>query len=82
MENTKEWAPRLWQGCTLPAFLRLLWKNRFAVDPRFFYMPLVMTTVSAINSALALAMSVEPEGGSPTGLPTGPVIYQGPRLEL
>ena len=37
---------------------------------------------SAINSALALAMSVEPEGGSPTGLPTGPVIYQGPRLEL
>jgi anti-sigma-K factor RskA len=37
---------------------------------------------NAINSALALAMSVEPEGGSPTGLPTGPVIYQGPRLEL
>ncbi len=37
---------------------------------------------SAINSALALAMSIEPAGGSPTGLPTGPVIYQGPRLEL
>ncbi|MFO0843900.1 MAG: sulfotransferase [Gemmataceae bacterium] len=52
MENTKEWAPRLWQGCTLPAFLRLLWKNHFAVDPRFFYMPLVMTTVGAVNSAL------------------------------
>ena len=32
----------------------------------------------AINSALALAMSVEPAGGSPTGLPTGPVLYQGP----
>jgi anti-sigma-K factor RskA len=37
---------------------------------------------NAINSALALAMSVEPEGGSPTGLPSGPVPYQGPRLEL
>jgi anti-sigma-K factor RskA len=36
----------------------------------------------AINSALALAMSVEPEGGSPTGQPTGPVIYQGPRIRL
>ncbi len=36
----------------------------------------------AINSALALALSVEPKGGSPTGLPTGPVIYQGPRIEL
>lgn len=36
----------------------------------------------AINSALALAMSVEPQGGSPTGLPSGPVIYQGPRIQL
>ena len=35
-----------------------------------------------INSAVALAMSVEPKGGSPTGLPTGPVIYQGPRIKL
>lgn len=37
---------------------------------------------SVVNSALALAMSVEPEGGSPTGLPTGPVLYQGPCLRL
>jgi anti-sigma-K factor RskA len=36
----------------------------------------------ALNSALALAMSVEPAGGSPTGLPTGPMLYQGPRIEL
>jgi anti-sigma-K factor RskA len=36
----------------------------------------------AINSALALAMSVEPKGGSPTGLPTGPVLYQGRCIEL
>ena len=31
----------------------------------------------AINAAQGLAMSVEPKGGSPTGLPTGPVLYQG-----
>jgi anti-sigma-K factor RskA len=30
----------------------------------------------------ALAVSLEPPGGSPTGLPTGPVIYQGPLLAL
>jgi anti-sigma-K factor RskA len=29
----------------------------------------------------ALAVSVEPPGGSPTGTPTGPVVYAG-RLQL
>ena len=31
----------------------------------------------ALPSAAALAVSLEPAGGSPTGLPTGPVLYQG-----
>lgn len=31
----------------------------------------------ALDAAEGLAMSVEPEGGSPTGLPTGPVLYAG-----
>jgi anti-sigma-K factor RskA len=35
-----------------------------------------------LDSAAGMAMSVEPKGGSPTGLPTGPVIYSGPRVEL
>mgnify|MGYP001475533431 CR=1 FL=1 len=30
-----------------------------------------------VISAVALAVSVEPPGGSPSGAPTGPVIYQG-----
>ncbi len=30
-----------------------------------------------IDGASGLAMSVEPSGGSPTGLPTGPVLYKG-----
>jgi anti-sigma-K factor RskA len=25
----------------------------------------------------ALAVSIEPEGGSPTGVPTGPIVYSG-----
>jgi anti-sigma-K factor RskA len=36
----------------------------------------------AIDSARALAMSVEPAGGSPTGLPSGPVLYQGQCTKL
>ncbi len=32
--------------------------------------------VTALAGAARLAISVEPAGGSPTGLPTGPVVYQ------
>lgn len=32
----------------------------------------------ALQNVPALAISLEPKGGSPTGLPTGPVLYSGP----
>ena len=32
----------------------------------------------ALRNIPALAVSLEPRGGSPTGLPTGPVLYSGP----
>ena len=35
-----------------------------------------------IDRAWGLAMSVEPSGGSPTGLPTGPVLYKGQSTKL
>jgi anti-sigma-K factor RskA len=38
--------------------------------------------VRAVNAAWGMAMSVEPKGGSPTGLPSGPVLYRGPCLRL
>ena len=34
-----------------------------------------------LDGAEGLAMSVEPAGGSPTGLPSGPVLYAGKRVE-
>ena len=37
---------------------------------------------SAVNAAWGLAMSVEPKGGSPTGEPTGPVLYEGQCTKL
>lgn len=36
----------------------------------------------ALPAADGLAVSLEPAGGSPTGLPTGPVLYQGKILSL
>lgn len=35
-----------------------------------------------MDGAWGLAMSVEPSGGSPTGLPTGPVLYKGQCTKL
>lgn len=40
-------------------------------------LPLSQTTLTRFAGATALAVSLEPAGGSPTGLPTGPVLYQG-----
>ncbi|EPJ95596.1 anti-sigma factor [Pseudomonas psychrophila] len=35
-----------------------------------------------IRVPVVLAVSLEPQGGSPTGQPTGPVLYQGPLATL
>lgn len=35
-----------------------------------------------MQQQMTIAVSVEPKGGSPTGLPTGPVIYSGQMLSL
>jgi hypothetical protein len=48
----REWTPRMWQGCNLFAWLRLLWRNHFAVHPQYLYMPCVITCVSAGHTVL------------------------------
>jgi anti-sigma-K factor RskA len=35
-----------------------------------------------MDGAWGVAMSVEPAGGSPTGAPTGPVIFKGQCIEV
>ncbi len=44
--------------------------------------PLTAAMVAALNQSAALAISIEPAGGSPTGLPTGPVVYQASLVRL
>lgn len=44
--------------------------------------PLTETDWRTFNSTTSLAISVEPKGGSPTGNPTGPVMYKGDFVSL
>ena len=37
---------------------------------------------AALGDAAVLAVSLEPQGGSPTGSPTGPVLYTGPCIKI
>lgn len=37
---------------------------------------------AALDDAAMLAVSLEPRGGSPTGSPTGPVLYTGPCIKI
>jgi anti-sigma-K factor RskA len=39
------------------------------------------TLAEKLDTAQGLAMSVEPAGGSPTGLPSGPVLYAGESIK-
>jgi anti-sigma-K factor RskA len=38
--------------------------------------------LALLKRAQGLAVSIEPAGGSPTGLPTGPVVYQASLVEI
>ncbi|MGH9676914.1 MAG: sulfotransferase, partial [Candidatus Acidiferrum sp.] len=49
-----EWTPRFWEGCDFFAWLRLIVRNRFAVQPRFIYIALVITFVSLCHTVLRL----------------------------
>jgi anti-sigma-K factor RskA len=39
--------------------------------------PLTIPATAVGGAGTVLAVSLEPQGGSPTGLPTGPVLFQG-----
>lgn len=48
----REWAPRMWLGCTFIAWLRLLVRNRFAVHWTLWYIAVIDTIISLMNSCL------------------------------
>ncbi|MEO8037392.1 MAG: anti-sigma factor [Betaproteobacteria bacterium] len=46
------------------------------------YVTVSSDMMAKLPAAVGLAMSVEPKHGSPTGLPTGPVLYSGKCVEI
>jgi len=48
----REWAPRIWEGCNFPAWIRLLARNRFAVEPPYWYIAIIITFVSLTHSLI------------------------------
>ena len=44
--------------------------------------PIPLALVELLSTANGLAVSIEPAGGSPTGLPTGPIAYQSKLIDL
>jgi hypothetical protein len=54
----KEWAPRMWEGCDFFAWLRLLVRNRFAIDFRYLYIAAIVTVVSVGHTVLRLVEEV------------------------
>jgi hypothetical protein len=50
----RDWQPHMWEGCNFSAWLRLLFRNRFAVGWRYWYVAAVVTPVSIVHSLLRL----------------------------
>ena len=48
----KEWSPRIWEGADFPGWLRLLARNRFAVEPPYWYIAAIASVVTVGNMAL------------------------------
>ncbi len=52
--RSREWMPRLWEGCDFFAWLRLLVRGRFAVGLPYLYIAVIVTFVSAVHTLLRL----------------------------
>ena len=48
----KDWSARLWHGADLPAWLRLLVRNHFAVKPPYWHIAAVVSFASVVNTTL------------------------------
>jgi omega-hydroxy-beta-dihydromenaquinone-9 sulfotransferase len=49
-----EWSPRLWEGMDFIGWLRLLARNRFAVEPKYWYIAGIVSAMSVLHMVLRL----------------------------
>jgi hypothetical protein len=45
---------RVWQGCDILAWVALLFRNRFAVEPRYWHIAAIITVLAVVNTMLGL----------------------------
>lgn len=50
--RSRQWAPRIWEGIDFFAWMRLLARNRFRVQWRYWYIALIITFVSVFHTVL------------------------------
>jgi omega-hydroxy-beta-dihydromenaquinone-9 sulfotransferase len=48
----RPWIPRFWDGMSLRGWLRLLWRNRFAIAPRRIAMAVIICATGSVNTVL------------------------------
>ncbi len=53
-KTTREWTPHVWLGCTLTAWMRLLCRNRWAINPIYWYVALIVTAVTLLHVVMQL----------------------------
>jgi hypothetical protein len=51
-KTEREWSPRLWQGCDYFTWLRMLFWNRGAVEPPYWYIAAVLSCTTFANTCL------------------------------
>src|SRR5437867_12613936 len=49
-----DWMPRMWEGCDFFTWRKLLFRKRFSVYPRQWYIAVIMTFVCFTNTMLRL----------------------------
>jgi omega-hydroxy-beta-dihydromenaquinone-9 sulfotransferase len=49
------WMPRIWNGCDVFTWFALLRRNQFAVHPSYWYIAVIVSVLSVMNTLLGLA---------------------------
>jgi hypothetical protein len=57
-KKTRNWAPHMWEGCSLGTWARLFARNRFCVSWRKLWVPPIITCMTALHSTLRLVQNL------------------------
>lgn len=73
---------RVYELWALPADGAPMSLGVLSIESGRYESALTPALIAAVEQSASLAISLEPRGGSPTGAPTGPVVYQASLINL